>query len=278
MIDTSWLGPRIDVRPLLANQQAAFIELLHQLDTEDWARPTVCPGWTVQDVAAHVLGDHVGVLSRHRDQFRPQKPRAGETLPVFLNRLNDEWVTAARRISPPLLVELLSTIGDQVVGFWHSIDIDALGGAVSWAGPDPAPVWLDAAREYTEYWTHHQQISEATSRPGLTQPDYLGPVLDTLLRALPHTLRDVTARDGTTLQVTVTGPAGQTWTCIRTPNRWELTTNTSPQPDAHVELDADTTWRLCTRGITPSQAATHAHTSGDQRLSAAALQIVSIIH
>ena len=169
-------------------------------------------------------------------------------------------------------------IGDQVVDFWHSTDIDAIGEAVSWAGPEPAPVWLDAAREYTEYWTHHQHISEATNRPGLTQPHYLGPVLDTFLRALPHTLREVTARDGTTLQVTVTGPAGRTWTCRRTPNRWALTTHTSPQPDAHVELDADTTWRLCTRGINPNQATTHAHTSGDQRLAAAALQIVSIIH
>lgn len=63
MIEVSWLGPPIDARALLVPLQAALIELLHQLDPQDWARSTVCPGWTVQDVAAQVLGNQVGRLS-----------------------------------------------------------------------------------------------------------------------------------------------------------------------------------------------------------------------
>ena len=277
MHDVSWLGQRIDVRPLLATWQATFIRLLRQLDAADWARPTACPDWTVQDVAVHVLGDHVGVLSRHRDAFRPLRPRPDETLPSFLNRINDEWVIAARRLSPRLLVELLSRIGDQVVDFRQAIDLHALGETISWAGPDPAPVWLDAAREITETWTHHQQISEATSRPGLTQPEYLGPVLDTFLRALPHTLRDLTAPEGSILQVTVTGPAGRTWTCQHTPHRWELTTHPRPHPDARIELEPTPPGAYAPAASPPTKPPP-AHTSGDPDLTAAALQIVSIIH
>ncbi len=178
----TWLGPPIDVRSLFAPQQAAFIALLRRLDTGEWAQPTVCPGWTVQDVAAHELGDHLGRLSRHRDGFQPLHRRDGEASARFLDRINHEWVIAARRISPRLLIELLGMVGDQIVDFWRTVDINQLGGAVSWAGPGPAPVWLDAARDFTEYWTHQQQIAEATGHPGLTQPDYLGPVLDTFLR------------------------------------------------------------------------------------------------
>jgi hypothetical protein len=47
--------------------------------------------------------------------------------------------------------------------------------------------------------------------------------------------------------------------------------------DRRVELDPDTAWRLCTRGITPGQAAGRARVDGDRQLAAAALQIVSII-
>jgi uncharacterized protein (TIGR03083 family) len=278
MSDMTWLGPPIDVRSLFAPQQAAFIALLRRLDTGEWAHPTVCPGWTVQDVAAHELGDHLGRLSRHRDGFQPLHRRDGEASARFLDRINHEWVIAARRISPRLLIELLGMVGDQIVDFWRTVDINQLGGAVSWAGPGPAPVWLDAARDFTEYWTHQQQIAEATGHPGLTQPDYLGPVLDTFLRALPHTLRDATAAEGATLEFTVTGPAGGTWTCTRTGTRWELDRDPRTHPDARVELDADTTWRLCTRGITPEQAASRARTQGDHRLTTAALNIVSIIH
>ena len=277
MTDISWLGPPIDVRPLFAGQQAAFIDLLRGLDGGDWTRPTVCPGWNVKDVATHVLGDHLGRLSMLRDDFRALRPHSDEPFPAFIDRINDEWVTASRRLSPRLLVDLLSSAGDEVVEFWQTVDLEALGGPVTWAGPEPAPVWLDAARDFTEYWTHHQQICDATGQAGLTSPGYAGPVIDTFMRALPHTLRNVSAPERTTLQVTVTGPGGGAWTCTRTGDGWALDHGTTPQPSARLELDTDTTWRLCTRGITPDQAAEHAGVEGDHRLATAALQIVSII-
>jgi uncharacterized protein (TIGR03083 family) len=197
MTDTSWLGPPIDARPLFAPQQAAFTGLLGGLAPAQWEQPTICPGWDVKDIAAHVLGDHIGRLSRHRDGHRPPRPRDGEAFPAFLDRINDEWVTAARRISPRLLIEQLQDTGEQVAEFWQAVDPDALGAAVSWAGPGSAPVWLDGARDFSEYWTHHQQICDATRQPGLMSPGYARPVIDTFMRALPHTLRHVTAPDST---------------------------------------------------------------------------------
>jgi uncharacterized protein (TIGR03083 family) len=277
MADVSWLGPAIDVRPLFAKQHAAFIDLLRQLTTDEWLRPTICPGWTVKDIAAHVLDDHIRRLSMHRDGLHGIHPRDAEPFTVYLDRTNEEWVVTARRISPPLLIDLLSTVGEQIVRFWQTVDLDALGARVRWAGPGPCPFWLDTARDFSEYWTHHQQVCDATGRTGLTDPEYVGPVLDTFLRALPHTLRDVTAPEGTVIEVLATGPGGGTWTCIRESERWKLQHQSFPAPNARIELSADTTWRLCTRGITPEQAAAHAHIRGDQDLATAALQIVSIM-
>ena len=37
--------------------------------------------------------------------------------------------------------------------------------AVNWAGPEPAPIWLDPAREYTERWVHQQHIRDAVRNP-----------------------------------------------------------------------------------------------------------------
>jgi hypothetical protein len=50
-------------------------------------------------------------------------------------------------------------------------------------------------------------------------PGYAGPVIDTFMRALPHTLRNVTTLEGTAFQMTVTGPGGGEWACTRGPNR-----------------------------------------------------------
>jgi hypothetical protein len=91
--------------------------------------------------------------------------------------------------------------------------------------------------------------------------------------SLPHTLRDVTAPQGATLQMSVTGLGGGDWACTRGPDHWRLHRQPHPQPTARLELDADTSWRLCTRGITPE----HSRIDGDQHIATAALQIVSII-
>jgi hypothetical protein len=63
MTDTSWLGPAVDVRPVLAEQQAAFIGLLRSLNAGEWSQPTVCPGWSVKDIAVHVLAVGTGPAS-----------------------------------------------------------------------------------------------------------------------------------------------------------------------------------------------------------------------
>jgi uncharacterized protein (TIGR03083 family) len=98
-----------------------FLELLAGLSEDDWARPTAAPLWSVKDVAAHLLGGDIGILSRKRDEFRPPG-KAIDTysdLIAFLNRLNEEWVVAARRMSPQLLRELLAFTGPEVEAFFR---------------------------------------------------------------------------------------------------------------------------------------------------------------
>ncbi|RNL82444.1 maleylpyruvate isomerase family mycothiol-dependent enzyme [Halostreptopolyspora alba] len=272
------LGPRIEVRDLFAREHEETMALLRDLGAEEWQRPTGCPGWRVRDIAAHVLGDHLNRLARSRDRHPDgPRPRSGEPFPRFIDRLNEEWVATTRAWSPRMLVDLLGHVGPRIVEYWRTVDPDALGEPVTWAGPDPAPVWLDAARDLTEYWTHQQQIRDATGRPGFTQPEVVHPVLDTFLRALPHTLRDVPAPEGTRLLFTVTGPEGGHWSCEYRDGGWMVDRGGVRDPEATIELDADTTWRLCTRGITPEEATRRSREHGDARLTATALTVLSII-
>jgi uncharacterized protein (TIGR03083 family) len=43
-----------DIGELLRAERQALIELLETLSADEWAVPSLCAGWTVQDVAAHV--------------------------------------------------------------------------------------------------------------------------------------------------------------------------------------------------------------------------------
>lgn len=57
-------GTATTVAETLVSEQAAFAALLHGLADEQWVQPSLCPGWTVQEVVTH-LAFHI-----HRDGFR----------------------------------------------------------------------------------------------------------------------------------------------------------------------------------------------------------------
>jgi uncharacterized protein (TIGR03083 family) len=257
----------------------ALLDLLAGLSEDEWAAPTICPGWSVKDLAAHLLGDDVGMLSSRRDGYRHGRATiAGwDDLVAFINRQNAEWVATARRCSPLLLRDMLRLTGDQVSAYFQSLDPYALGGPVDWAGPEPAPVWLDLAREYTERWHHQQQIRDAVGKPGLCEPRYLAPALDAFVRALPHTYRDIAAAERTLLALTISGAAGGTWFLLRQEASWRLYLDAAQPPDAQVTLDQDTAWRLFTKGIGEDAARARATISGDQRLAAPMLRMLSVI-
>jgi uncharacterized protein (TIGR03083 family) len=267
----------IDARPDFVRVRTALADVLPELSAADWQRPTACTPWLVRDVVAHMLGDDLARLSRSRDGHVSPGPADRETLPVFLHRHNQQWVDALGRVSPVLLRDLLVAVTAQVLAYWRSVDLERLGEAVSWADPGPAPVWLDCARDFTEYWTHLHQILEATGRPALADDQALHSVLDTFMRALPLTLeRAAPADGGGILTIRVPGPAGGSWTCVRDAGIWWWA-GQSPAEATTVTIDADLLWRLCTRGVEPAQAHRSAEIEGDVRLAEACLQIVSII-
>jgi uncharacterized protein (TIGR03083 family) len=155
VVMVSQLGPAIDVRTTFHHERDLLIELLRKLDEREWAADTVCPGWSVRDVAAHRVHDDLRRLSRSRDHVQGAVPDAGESLPTFLNRANDRWVEETRFLSPRLVVDLLTCTGQLLHRMWANAKLDQLGEGVWWAGVETAPVWLDVAREYSEDWIHH---------------------------------------------------------------------------------------------------------------------------
>jgi hypothetical protein len=152
-----------------------------------------------------------------------------------------------------------------------------MGDPVSWVGPDPAPVWLDVAREYTERWHHQQHIRDAVKRCGLKEPRFFAPVLDTLVRALPRTFRETAAADGTLVALTITGVAGGQWSLLREGRVWNLYVGALHEPHAEVLVDVDVAWRIFTRGISMHEVSDKVTLVGDAALGSKVLDVVSII-
>ncbi|WP_405407000.1 maleylpyruvate isomerase family mycothiol-dependent enzyme [Streptomyces sp. NBC_01104] len=112
---------------MVHTERAALIEDLAHLDDEQWATPSLCDGWTVHDVVAHLvdtalttrLGFVVG-LARARFDFDRQNAlgvarRRGATPQETLERLRR---AAPRKSTPPAPLD--SRLVEEVV---HGEDI-----------------------------------------------------------------------------------------------------------------------------------------------------------
>src|SRR5438270_6061010 len=145
---------RVDALLLYPVERAELLDLLSDLEADEWALPTECPAWSVKGIALHLLADDLSLLSRQRDDEAPgvaiQPGASFDELFVALDRFNDRWVEAASFFSTSVLLELLRLSGEWTQRFYGSVDPGRLGEAVPWIGPDSAPYWLLAAREYIE--------------------------------------------------------------------------------------------------------------------------------
>jgi uncharacterized protein (TIGR03083 family) len=116
-----------DVWPMVHAERAALVDDLAHLDDERWGQPSLCEGWTVHDVAAHLvdtarttrLGFVVGLV-RERFDFDRQNARGvererGASPQETLQRLRQ---VASRRSTPPAPLD--SRLVEEVV---HGEDI-----------------------------------------------------------------------------------------------------------------------------------------------------------
>ena len=269
----AWL--RVETAHLLPWMRRSLTGLLRTLGPTQWGAPTVCGDWTVGDIAAHLLGVELGNVSVRRDGNHTMgpDPESGQRFGEWLGEFNEQWVGAARRLSPRVIADLLDLSGIWFEDHISALRSDNMGPPVSWADPSPAPVWMDIAREYTERWVHQQQIREVVGEEGLLEPVYMGPVIATFVHALPMALDAVDAPEGTVVGFEVEGEAGGTWHLVRKQDDWDLQQGAHREARTKVTTSADNAWRMFSR----HPAARLPDAVGDMRITDALCSAVAII-
>jgi uncharacterized protein (TIGR03083 family) len=273
------VGP-VYLLPLFPRLHAELMTLLRTLEAADWTRPTACALWSVKDIVAHLLDSCLRRLSYGRDHLDPAPDRPIESyaeLVAYLNHLNAQWIAAARRLSPAVLMDMMDWASPQLDRFFATLDLHAPAQfGVAWAGEETSPNWFDIGREYTERWLHQQQIREAVGAPGLTGREWLYPALDIFVRALPFTYRS-TGCAGDSVELEIRGEAGGTWTLVKDVAAWRLFSGKSPDASVRVSLDQDAAWRLFSKGLTAEQAARALRINGDRSLGRPMLGALAVM-
>lgn len=289
--------PPHDYVSLFPTERSRLTRLLGALTADEWRRPTPCPGWSVLDLACHLLGDDLGALARHRDGHFGTAPPPGTTsegFPAWLDALQDDWVRATRRISPRTVTGLLAWAGPQVAAAFAAQDPAASSASVSWASGDLVPAWLDHARELSEYWIHRQQVHQALGRPSDLAQDLAAPVLDALRWAWPYRLSLASLAvtgPGASVTIRVTGEVPRTWHLVAGgaagsglavasggggASGWEYRDEPGARTVATLAMTTGQAWRLLTNNL-PYAAAAGFATTGDEEVLGVLLHTRAII-
>jgi uncharacterized protein (TIGR03083 family) len=139
-----------EIAPGIQAELAEFKALLETLDDAAWGTPSRCEGWTVADVAAHVVGSMADVVSGRVEGLGSPEVTARE-------------VAERQGRSPGELADELGQVTKQAA------ELLALFDDAAWQGPAPGgydgtlasgveALWYDT-------WAHGDDIRAALGRP-----------------------------------------------------------------------------------------------------------------
>ncbi len=178
----------------------ALLDLASGLTDEQWATPTDCPGWSVQDVYAHLAHLETELC---RAESSPATTEDGRQMP---SEHTEPGVEARRGLpAADVVAELAASVEE-----WAS-KLDPLPEDPAAPGPmTPSGLawsWDTLLRNRSiDMWTHEQDVRRAIGRPGGLDSPGAAVTVNTLAFALPYVLgKKVGAPEGTSVRWHVTG-------------------------------------------------------------------------
>lgn len=208
------ISKQTDASDVALAAYASLIELLEQLDDDDWARHTECPDWTVADMVGHLIGAakagaskrelvrQVIWGSRHRGEYDGNQLDAFNALQVsdHSGLTPAERVAALREIAPRAVAGRMRTPN---LLRKQSMPIDQAGSTAGFPSSASVAQLVDVI--YTrDTWLHRVDIARATGRSLA-----LG-AADT--RIIEDVVVEWIGRHDKAVDLTLTGPAGGRFT------------------------------------------------------------------
>jgi len=226
---------------LLDEEWGAIYALARELADAEWDLPSECPGWSVRDLVAHMIGTESSLLGA-------PAPAPLVDLPAFVHNPvgagNEAWVVPRRSLPAA-----------QVVEEFRSVTARRLEEMRAWpeerfAVVGPSPVGQVPYREYMrvrimDCWVHEQDMRVATGRPGHDTGPVARLALDRLASAMSYVVgKQAGAPEGSCVRFAFRGPVLERLDVAVRDGRAAVADAAAEVVSAELDLDDETFWRL----------------------------------
>jgi uncharacterized protein (TIGR03083 family) len=254
---------------------ASLAELGATLSEREWMTETECPGWTVQDNLAHIIGIESITLGRPNPDHVPAD---GPHVKNDVGAGNEVWVDWYRSRSGADVLVAFRAITDERISGLRVAGYDF--GAEAWTPVGPGTVRDLLPFRVFDSWIHEQDMRRALARPGDADSAAAALSLDRIEAVMPMVVgKKVAPGDGTVIAFTVAGPVGRAFAIKVTGGRAGFLDSVPAAPTAHLVMDTDTFVRLASgRGDPESILAVGAVTlEGDPKLGRAVAENMNFL-
>lgn len=166
------------------------------LSEEQWKTETECPGWSVQDNLAHVIGTESSILGRPTpDHTPPDLPHVKNDM----GRANEIWVDSRRARSGAEVLEEFREVTAARIAALRAMTPDDFS-ADSWTPAGPGTVRDLLPFRIFDSWSHEQDMRRALGIPGDLEGRPAELSLGRIENFLPYVVgKKVKPADGTTV-------------------------------------------------------------------------------
>ena len=183
-------------------------DLCDTLGEADWHRPTECPGWSVADQVAHVVGTESMLAGRPSPEPADGHPPAH--VHNDIGRFNEAWIERYRaEDTGRLCADFRDVTGERLrrLRAMTEAELDE---------PSWTPVGKATYRRFMQVrvfdcWVHEQDVRLALGRPGHLDGPAAEQALDEVVRSLGYVVgKRAGAPDGSLVRLELTGPVART--------------------------------------------------------------------
>jgi uncharacterized protein (TIGR03083 family) len=230
---------------------ASLIAACTQVDTAEWELGTDCPGWSVKDQVAHVIGIERMILGD------PSPEPLTEIPPYVVNelgRINESWVRSRRTVpGGEVLAELVEVIDRRidVLASMGREDFDRVG----WSPLGEAPYRRFMETRIVDTWAHEQDIRTALGRPGGRNGAGESVALEGCALTMPYVVgKRVAPPERTSVLFAVTGPLGRETLVAMSDGRASIIPlPAAREPSVTLTMAQEVFWRLSYGRVDASQ-------------------------